>query len=139
MALSAFVFWMIFSDIDGFFKEYSSRASGIAWMIFFLVAGNCMLVCMLWLSGRYVLQISETANGELEVETWSFWGLYCKRKYPGSILINPKFHYGRTAFSHVPTVNAPWWGLKTPRGKSLVVDLQGTFFFDWQNIPRHMR
>ncbi len=138
IALSVFVFWMIFSDLSGFWGEYTSRASGIAWMMFFLVAGNSMMVCMLWLSGRYVLQINETVTGELEVETWDFLGLYRIKIYPRSILSDPKFHYGRAAFSHVPAVNAPWWGLKTPRGKTLVVDLQGTFFFDWQDVHKRI-
>lgn len=44
LALSVFVLYMIFSDLDDFFIEYSSKASGIGWMIFMLLAGNVMLV-----------------------------------------------------------------------------------------------
>ncbi len=129
LALSVFVSYMIFSDLDGFFEEYSSKASGIAWLIFMLVMGNAMLVCMLWLSGKYVLEIiqSETNKSEITVKTWSLFGLYRTKTYPKAMLENRKFHFGKANFSHVPTVNAPWYQLKTPSGKTMVMDLQGEF------------
>jgi hypothetical protein len=47
VAMSIFVFYMIFSDLDGFFLEYSSRATGIAWMIFMMCCGNILLLKVL--------------------------------------------------------------------------------------------
>ena len=137
LTLSVFVLYMIFSDLDGFFVEYSYKASGICWMIFMLFAGNVMLDCMFWLSGRYVLQISALENGQVIVQTWSVFGIYQITAYPETILKNPKFHFGKANFSHFPTVNAPWWRLKTPNGKTLVVDIHGKFSLNfkeyWQN------
>src|SRR5690606_4576987 len=132
LRLSFFTFYMIFLSPDEFFAEFSSTASGIAWMIFFLIAGNSMLFCMFWLSGRYVLEIHKyDVQGEIMVKTWSISGSYRRKNYPHSILENRKFHFGHANFSHVPQVNAPWWQLKTPSGKSLIVDLNGDFSHDF--------
>src|SRR5690606_39826967 len=59
VALSIFVFYMIFSDWEEFALEYSSEFSAVAWTVYMLVAGNAMLVCMLWMNGRYILQIKK--------------------------------------------------------------------------------
>ena len=139
LALSVFVLYMIFSDLDGFFIEYSSKASGIGWMIFMLLAGNVMLGCMFWLSGRYVLQISALENRQVIVKTWSFLGIYHTTAYPETILKTPKFHFGKANFSHVPTVNAPWWKLKTPNGKTLVVDMQGDFSINFKDYDQNLK
>lgn len=132
LTLSVFVLYMIFSDLEVFLKEYSSNAAGIGWMIFMLLAGNIMLGAMLWLSGRYVLRIWASENGQVMVQTWSFFGIYRTSHYPETILKNPQFRFGNANFSHVPTVNAPWWKLKTPKGKTLVLDMQADFSFDFK-------
>src|SRR5690606_41481887 len=41
------------------FRSYSSEFSAVAWTVYMLVAGNAMLVCMLWMNGRYILQIKK--------------------------------------------------------------------------------
>lgn len=133
LALAAFVVYMIFFDLDGFFSEFSSQATGIAWIIFFLLAGNSMLVCMFWLSGRYVLEITKLENQEeLIIKTWSIFGFYHKKRCPAGVLENPEFRFGKANFSHVPTVNAPWWKLKDQNGRTLVVDMNGKFFLDFK-------
>ncbi len=129
LALSIFVSYLIFSDLDRFFQEYSSKISAILWLMFMLVMGNVMLICMLWLSGKYVIEIIQSNDDEenIVVKTWSIFGFYRSKIYPKGILEHTKFHFGKANFSHVPTVNAPWWQLKTPNGKVLVVDMQGEF------------
>lgn len=90
---------------------------------------------MFWLSGRYVIEISENKGNEVYiiVKTWSVFGIYRTTIYPKTILEKPKFHFGKANFSHVPTVNAPWWQLKSPNGKTLVVDIQGAFFTSFKD------
>ena len=127
LSLSVFVFYMIFSDLDDFYKEYSSKLSGTMWMIFMIVLGNAMFVCMLWLSGRYVLKIEHSEERFVSVKTWSILGLHKTEKYPKSILDNIKYYPGYTHIRGTPAANAPWFKLKTPKGKILVIDTQGHF------------
>lgn len=136
IALAVFIFYMIFSDWKEFASEYSSRFSAIAWTAFMLVAGNAMLLCIIWLNGRYVLQIEKSTENHILIKTWSISGFHKTRKYPESMLENPIFNFGNASFSHVPTVKASWWKLKAPNGKSFVVDLQGEFFYSFKESNR---
>ena len=136
LSLSVFVSWMIFSAGDDFNREFSSPASAHAWKIIFLVGGNIMLLCMLWLNGRYVLEIREAEDETVVVKTWSIFGLHRTRRYPKSILTGDrKFHSGQAWVDTGPRVNAPWIRLKTPGGRLLVVDAQGSFTGDWIGSP----
>lgn len=122
VALSIFTFYMIFSDLDNFFVEYSSRQSGILWMVFFLIAGNIMLGCMLWLSGRYILRIEEAEEGFVYIKTWSIIGRHKTRKYPDNLLDTAMFRKGVSNHPGAPVVVAPYSVLKTPTGKKLILD-----------------
>lgn len=127
LSLSVFVFYMIFSDLEGFFSEYSSSLSAFFWMCYMLITGNIMFFAMLWLSGRYVLKIEHSEERFVSVKTWSILGLHKTEKYPKSILDNIKYYPGYTHIRGTPAANAPWFKLKTPKGKILVIDTQGHF------------
>lgn len=126
-ALSIFVCYMIFSDLDTFFEEYSSRVSGIFWLLFMLVAGNIMFVCMLWLSGRYILKIEQTDEIFILITIWSMLGVYRTEKHPVEILKTEKFYKGVSNHFNAPVVVAPYSVLKTTTGKKLILDQQGFF------------
>jgi hypothetical protein len=98
LALSVFVLYMIFSDLDGFFIEYSSKASGIGWMIFMLLAGNVMLGCMFWLSGRYVLQISALENRQVIVKSLVFFENIPYYGLSGNDFENSKIPFWKSKF-----------------------------------------
>ena len=119
---------MIFSDLDDFFIEYSSKASGIGWMIFFLVAGNCMMACMLWMSGRYILRIERIDEKNILIKTWSIIGFHKTRKYPATVLNTSVFNKGVSNYLGAPVVVAPYSVLKTSTGKKLILDEQGIFY-----------
>lgn len=127
ISLSIFTAYMIFSDLDSFLMEFSSKISGIIWMILMMILGNIMLICMIWLSGRYVLKIENAEEGFINIQTWSILGFYKKRKYPKDILNQQKYHEGYTKFNGVPAANAPWIQIKTQEGKTLIIDAQGEF------------
>ena len=131
LAIPVYVITMIFWDFEHFLSEFSSRNSGIAWAIFMITMSHGTLIAMLWLSGRYVLSITEsdTRNETIEVKTWSFIGFYRTRYYPKSILNNSQYNPGTGFYGRGPVVNAPWYQLKTPKGKTLVVDGKGDFFY----------
>lgn len=125
--LSVFVFYMIFSDLNDFYEEYSSKLSGTIWMIFMIIMGNLMLLCMLWLNGRYVLKIENAEKEFIKIKTWSIFGFHKTKTHPNSILNNIKYYEGYTHINGTPTVNAPWFKLKTTKGKMLIIDAQGDF------------
>jgi len=118
---------MIFSDLKGFFSEYSSSLPAFFWMCYMLIAGNIMFFAMLWLSGRYILKIEDSKEGFISVKTWSILGFHKTEKHPKSILDNIKYCQGYTHIRGTTTANAPWFKLKTPKGKILVIDAQGHF------------
>lgn len=127
LGLSIFVFYMIFHDLDGFFMEYSDLVYGYIAFAFFLVAGNAMLMAMVWLSGRYVLKIEHINPNELVITTWSITGFNKSFTQDIQLLTDVKYIKGNARFSGVPSVNAPWLKLKTNENKTLVVDMQGDF------------
>jgi hypothetical protein len=137
LSLSVFVSWMIFSAGDDFNREFSSPSSALAWKVIFLLGGNIMLLCMVWLNGRYVLEITKAEDEIVSVKTWSILGLHRTRRYPRSILTEGcKFHSGQAWIDTGPRVNAPWLRLRTPEGRLLVVDAQGSFAEEWSAPPR---
>lgn len=127
LALSVFVFYMIFSDWSEFALEYSSKFSAIGWTIFMLIAGNIMLVCMLWLNGRYVLRIEKADEKYIFIKTWSILGIHKTRKYPSEILKNPVYYPGVIKTYRTPVVVAPYSVIKTLSGKKLILDEQGSW------------
>jgi len=122
VALSIFVFYMIFSDWEEFALEYSSEFSAVAWTVYMLVAGNAMLVCMLWMNGRYILQIKKADENYIFIKTWSILGFHKTRKYPADILKTTVFHKGISKYPDTPVVVAPYSVIKTPKGKKLILD-----------------
>ncbi|HLU86286.1 MAG TPA: hypothetical protein VKZ44_00935, partial [Taishania sp.] len=127
VVLSCFVAVLIFSDLEGFLLEFSSTFTGYCWMITFLIVSNLMLVAVLWLNGRYVLKIESFYDEYVTIKTWSIFGNHRTKIYKISILDGLKFMPGRSFLPARPVSNAPWLKLKTPKGKTLVVDLQGEF------------
>lgn len=127
LALSIFVVYMIFNDLDAFFEEYSSRVSGIFWFTFMLVAGNIMFACMLWLSGRYILKIELADENHILITTWSMLGFHKTEKHPAEILKTETFCKGVSNHFNAPVVVAPYSILKTTTGKKLILDEQGFF------------
>ncbi len=125
VALSIFTFYMIFFDLDNFFIEYSSKLSGIFWMIYFVIFGNILLICMLWLSGRYILKIEEAEEGFVYIKTWSIIGLHRTKRYPKAITTSGTYYHGRANLPSTPVVNAPFSVLRTPSGKRLILDEAG--------------
>lgn len=127
LALSIFVFYMIFSDWSGFALEFSSRFSAIAWAIFMLVAGNIMFCAVLWLNGKYILRIEQADENYIFIKTWSLFGVHKTRKYPADILSTAIFYTGITKGYRTPLVIAPYSILKTSSGKKLVLDKRGSW------------
>lgn len=127
LVLSVFVFYMIFSDLDNFFTEYSSKLSGIGWLIFFLVMGNSLLACMIWMSGRYILQIKRIDDNNILIKTWSIIGFNKNRSYPVTIFNAAIYKKGVSKYLGAPIVIAPYSILKTPTKKRLILDELGTF------------
>lgn len=127
LGLSFFVFYMIFHDLEGFFMEYSDIVYGYLALSFFLIAGNIMLLTMVWLSGRYVLMIKQINHNELLISTWSIIGFHKSFVQDVQLLKDVAFISGDAHFSGVPKVNAPWIKLITSKNKTLVVDIQGDF------------
>ncbi|WP_026752336.1 hypothetical protein [Sediminibacterium sp. C3] len=107
--------------------EYSDLVYGYIAFAFFLVAGNAMLMAMVWLSGRYVLKIEHINPNELVITTWSITGFNKSFTQDIQLLTDVKYIKGNARFSGVPSVNAPWLKLKTNENKTLVVDMQGDF------------
>jgi hypothetical protein len=90
---------------------------------------NILLAIMLWLSFRYVLKIQQIDKETIEITTWSIVGykkVYIERL---DILQNIKFHLGQSSFANAPSVNAPYYTLKTSKGKTLILDLKAEFNF----------
>ncbi len=126
IALAIFVLWMIFHDLEGYLAEFRSLETAAGWTLFFMAAGSAMLSCMIWLSGRYVLSIIQEGNC-VRIKTWSILGLHKTKAYPVSILNACEFKTGKSNFLNSPVVIASWLKLKTPVGKTLVIDLDGKF------------
>ncbi|WP_140937424.1 hypothetical protein [Sphingobacterium lumbrici] len=123
LALSVFVAYMIFSNLERFLEEFSSLLSAIFWMAFMLVMGNVMFICMLWLSGRYILCIERTGENFVLIQTWSIIGLHRTKKYPAEILDTADFRLGKSNIPHTPVVIAPYSIVRTPKGKKLIWDV----------------
>lgn len=87
-----------------------------------------MLVCMLWLSGRYILQIEKADEQHIFIKTWSIIGIHKTRKYPLAILKTETYYKGVSNHLNAPVVVAPYSVLKTTTGKKLILDEQGKFF-----------
>lgn len=132
MTLSLFVYviYLIFSDLSGFMEAFGSVSSAIFVMIIFIVLGSAMFIALCWLSGRYVLTIVRVENEKefIQVKTWSVLGFYKTRKYHRNILKKYAYFRGESAYYEAPSVKAPWFRLKTPNGKWLVVDARGEFY-----------
>lgn len=64
---------------------------------------------------------------QVAIKTWSIVGLHGNKQYPKTILSEMVFNAGKGFYGRGPVVNAPWLKLTTPKGKTLVVDLQGAF------------
>lgn len=127
LATSVFVLYMIFSDWEEFASEYSSKFSAIGWTIFMIITGNIMFVCVLWLSGKYILQIKQADENHLFIKTWSILGFHKTQKFPAEILKTAVSHIGMTKTHRSPVVIAPYSVLKTLSGKKLILDEQGSW------------
>lgn len=127
LAVPVFTGYMIFSDLDKFLLEFSSKLSGYCWMVTMILASNVMLGAVLWLNGRYVLKIESFFEEYVTIKTWSILGNHRTRIYAITILDGLKFMPGRSFLPARPVSNSPWFKLKTPKGQTLVVDLQGEF------------
>src|SRR5690606_3159371 len=108
VALSIFVFYMIFSDWEEFALEYSSEFSAVAWTGYMLVAGNAMLVCMLWMNGRYILQIKKADENYIFIKTWSILGFHKTRKYPADIFLSTVFYNGISNYLYNSVIVTPF-------------------------------
>lgn len=98
-----------------------------------LIMGNVMFCCILWLSGKYVLKIENAEKGFIYITTWSVLGVNKISKHPVTILKAMKYHQGYTKIPDTPATNAPWFQIKTIKGKILVIDAQGNFVPKWAN------
>ncbi len=85
---------------------------------------------MLWLSGRYILQIEQIDEETIAIKTWSAIGWHKTRNHSKKILQTQQFYPGRSIHWGAPSVNAPYSIIKTERGKKLLLDEQGEFFTD---------
>lgn len=132
--LALFVDFIIFSDLSLFLTDYSSKIAAIFWLFILFIVGNILFICMLWLSGRYILQIDLLHPEIINIKTWSIIGLHASKTYPMKILEQSKFHQGYLRFSEAPTVNAPWFRLQTPKGKLLIMDLRGDIRHELKSI-----
>lgn len=126
---SLFTCFMVFgitpSDIR---QDHISIYTARAWQAVLLLVGNVMLGGMLYLSGRYVLQIEEKEDGSLMLELWTIIGITKKVLLAaGSWEQRSSMHEGQSNFLGTPMVDAPWIGLKTKKGKRYVIDADGDF------------
>lgn len=125
--LSVFVFYMIFSNLELFLQEFETNVHAIFWTTFMVIMGNIMFLCMLWMSGRYVVRVTQLPDEFVAIKTWSILGWNRTKIYPESVWKNSVYQEGKANYHGVPSVNAPWLRLKTPSGKTLVVDLDADF------------
>lgn len=128
ISISVFVMFIIFWDLEGFLRVFPQTYMG--WMLIGFVATIflSMVFVLLWISGRYVLTIREIDDSTLVVSTWSVWGKRNTHLYPKSIL-EPSFYTINTmCLPDDKATQSFWIPLKTPKGKDLIVDLQGVFY-----------
>lgn len=123
--LALFVDFMTFSDLSLFLTDYSSKIAALFLLFILFMMGNILFVCMLWLSGRYIVQIDLVHPEIIQINTWSIIGLHASKTYPMAILEQSEFHQGYLRFAEAHTVNVPWFRLQTPKGKLLIMDLRG--------------
>ncbi|WAC40131.1 hypothetical protein [Pedobacter sp. SL55] len=108
--------------------DFSSQLSYIFWMIAFIIAGNLLMIVLLWMHGKYLIMLSILPNQMIAVTSWSIWGkhqtkTYTKANFCGHV----KSYDGKSNFYNIPSVNAPFVKIKTLQGKVFIVDLQGEF------------
>lgn len=75
---------------------------------------------MLWISGKYVLQITKANENYIFVKTWSIFGFHKIRKFPADMLKTAVYQTGVYKYPNTPVVSAPYSILKTPSGKQLM-------------------
>lgn len=128
LSMSIFTNYMIFSDFDAFLSEFNSKSEGIFWMIFMVLCGHILLICMLWLSNKYVLEIAKISEHEIRIKTWSIFGFHKIYIDKVEILKSSTYTAGYTRITGGPMVNAPYLKLKLSNDKKLIIDLQGRFY-----------
>lgn len=129
IALALFVYYMIIQNYHSLREEFTSTFTFISFIAFVILSTHILLATVLWIHQRYVLSIIKIDEQTIEVKTWSIIGLHGNKKYPKEILDKSDFISGQGFYGRGPVVNAPWLKLKTPDNKTLVVDLQGIFYF----------
>ena len=129
IALPLFVYYMIIHNYQSLREEFTSTFTFISFIVFVILSTHILLATILWINQKYVLRIIKIDEQTIEVKTWSIIGLHGKKQYPKEILDKSDFMSGRGFYGRGPVVNAPWLKLKTPNNKTLIVDLQGEFYF----------
>lgn len=127
-ATVTFAYFMVITQFDSLKKEFTSTTNLIAFLVFIFLCTHILLGTMLWMHQRYVLKIIEVDKHIIEIKTWSIIGLHGNKQYPKEILNETEFNPGKGFYGRGPVVNAPWLKVKTPKGRTLVVDLQGEFY-----------
>lgn len=129
IAMPLFVYYMIIRNFQNLRAEFTSTFTFILFIAFVILSTHILLATILWIHQKYVLRIIKIDEQTIEVKTWSIIGLHGNKQYPKEILNKTKFMDGTGFYGRGPVVNAPWLKLKTPDNKTLVVDLQGEFYF----------
>lgn len=111
-------------DIDKELMEYSSLLSFVAFQIFFVIAGNILLVVMIWMSGKYAISIIVNPGNNISVKCWGIFG-YRIHTFSVNRIISSTYFAGQSNFAGAPRVNAPWIRLKTDLGNLFIIDMQG--------------
>jgi hypothetical protein len=119
---------LIFSDWEKFESEFDSYTIAVIWAIVFNLFSIALPIAVIWMSGRYILKIRLIGENEILISTWTIFGFHKKYKEHKSILKDADFVAGKGFYGRGPVVNAPWNKIKTSKGKTLVQDLQGTFY-----------
>lgn len=128
IAMPIFCNYMIFSDFQSFKTEFSSDFSAYCWTAFMIILAHSIFLVMIWLSGKYLLEIKQIDNDWIQIKTWSIIGFHKTTTEPIDILKKQKYNSGYSKFQGAPAVNAPYLTLRTTKGKKLIVDLKAEFF-----------
>jgi hypothetical protein len=123
VGLLALTGWLVslLSD-EQLLKDFGSIAKGRAFQAGLLTIGSVFIWPMLWLSARYVVEISRSPSG-VSISTWTLFGTRTETVPKDMMTQALTYHTGTSDFS---TVDAPYLSLRI-HGRKIIIDMQGEF------------
>ena len=115
----------IFPSIDNYFKRSELVSNDMLSVIFLVLVLNGLWVGLIWFFQKTILEMRESSEaGSVDIKTWSIfkrnnWKTYSKEIFKTQIYFSGESEEG---------IKTPMIKLKTPVGKTLILDLSGEFY-----------